>query len=106
MSVVRLPHVVDEVGRLAESLLGNEPARTLGQEGVGEDEGDVEENVDQGEGVPVAQSLGCTRRYRGVQVQVSCLLTHEGHQDHPHHPEHPARDVVQLSAFLVTDLGE
>ena len=106
MSVVQLPHVVDEVGRLAESLLGNEPARTLGQEGVGEDEGDVEENVDQGEGVPVAQSLGCTRRYRWVQVQVSCLLTHEGYQDHPHHPEHPARDVVQLSAFLVTDLGE
>lgn len=46
--------MVDELGRLAESLLGNEPARTLGQEGVGEDEDDVEEDVDQGEGVPVA----------------------------------------------------
>ena len=49
-----MPHVVDELGRFAESLLGNEPARTLGQEGVGEDEDDVEEDVDQGEGVPVA----------------------------------------------------
>ena len=46
--------MVDELGRLVESLLGNEPARTLGQEGVGEDEDDVEEDVDQGEGVPVA----------------------------------------------------
>ena len=46
--------MVDELGRLAESLLGNEPARTLGQEGVGEDEDDVEENIDQSEGVPVA----------------------------------------------------
>ena len=54
VSVVQLPHVVDELGRFAESLLGNEPARTLGQEGVGEDEDDVEEDVDQGEGVPVA----------------------------------------------------
>ena len=84
--------MVDELGRFAESLLGNEPARTLGQEGVGEDEDDVEEDVDQSEGVPVAQSLGCTQRCRWVQV--SCLLTHEGNQHHPHHPEHPARDVV------------
>ena len=54
VSVDQVPHVVDELGRFAESLLGNEPARTLGQEGVGEDEDDVEEDVDQGEGVPVA----------------------------------------------------
>ena len=53
----QVPNLVDDAGGLLVAVLGDEPARTLVKEGLHQEEDDVDEHAEDGEGVPVSHPL-------------------------------------------------
>ena len=56
--LVELPDVVDDLRRLGDPALGQEPPGALHQEGMEEHEDDVDTNGEHGQRVPVTHPLG------------------------------------------------